>query len=211
MTDNIFDSCVDILSWMGSVTGLSYKAVNVWIFCVLLPLLMLAWGVWTLVLLRRLRDTRFEVRFSNYLVLLLVKRVREVAVGKTLHPALLEAVAAEAEKHLAESAQVLGNLNWNEDEVARYQKLTSYPETCYVDVFAGYPIPLDHGFKLVPYEHVSMDRTYNPHKVCTSPVRSWAIIGTDDMALPDRGGEGVLHVYNLVEAVREMDRRHRIT
>lgn len=39
--DYIFDICVDILVWMGHHTGMSYKAINVLVFCILGPVIFL--------------------------------------------------------------------------------------------------------------------------------------------------------------------------
>jgi len=37
--NEIFDKCVDILIFLGSITGLTYKEINVLIFCIIWPLL----------------------------------------------------------------------------------------------------------------------------------------------------------------------------
>jgi hypothetical protein len=39
MTDPIFDRCVDFLEWTARKFGTTYKAVNIWITCVLWPLI----------------------------------------------------------------------------------------------------------------------------------------------------------------------------
>ena len=41
MIDRIFDLCVDLLVWLAEKFGTSYKAINVWLFCVLMPLVLL--------------------------------------------------------------------------------------------------------------------------------------------------------------------------
>ena len=41
MTDAIFNLCVVLLVWLGRQLGMTYEAVNVWLFCVLWPLLTL--------------------------------------------------------------------------------------------------------------------------------------------------------------------------
>lgn len=38
MTDRAFDSCVHVLCWIARKTGLTYKQVNVWLFCVIWPI-----------------------------------------------------------------------------------------------------------------------------------------------------------------------------
>lgn len=40
--DFVFDACVNLLLFIGALTGLSYNAVNVIIFCVVWPVLTLA-------------------------------------------------------------------------------------------------------------------------------------------------------------------------
>lgn len=41
MIDRIFDLCVELLVWLADKLGMTYKAINVWIFCVIVPLLLL--------------------------------------------------------------------------------------------------------------------------------------------------------------------------
>ncbi len=42
MIDKIFQWCVDLLGWLASATGTTYKQINVIIFCVIWPLLTIA-------------------------------------------------------------------------------------------------------------------------------------------------------------------------
>ncbi|MCD8421468.1 hypothetical protein [Tenacibaculum finnmarkense] len=37
--NKLFDICVDILQYVGNVTGLGYKSANIWIFVIIHPLL----------------------------------------------------------------------------------------------------------------------------------------------------------------------------
>ena len=39
--DRVFDGCVNLLVWMAEKLGMTYKQVNVWIFCVIMPLVIL--------------------------------------------------------------------------------------------------------------------------------------------------------------------------
>jgi hypothetical protein len=39
MIDRIFDLCVVLLVWLAETFGTTYKAINVWIFCVIWPLI----------------------------------------------------------------------------------------------------------------------------------------------------------------------------
>jgi uncharacterized membrane protein YcaP (DUF421 family) len=41
MIDQAFDLCVLLLMGLAALTGMSYKEINVWIFCVALPLVLL--------------------------------------------------------------------------------------------------------------------------------------------------------------------------
>lgn len=38
----LFDRCVELLRWIAKTTGLTYEAINVWIFCIIWPLLTVA-------------------------------------------------------------------------------------------------------------------------------------------------------------------------
>lgn len=47
--ESVFDECVDLLNVWAAATGLTYKEINVWIFCVIWPavtLLLLLFGYW---------------------------------------------------------------------------------------------------------------------------------------------------------------------
>ena len=37
--NTVFDICVDILQYIGNITGLGYKAANIWIFVIIHPFL----------------------------------------------------------------------------------------------------------------------------------------------------------------------------
>ena len=41
MIDRIFDLCVELLERLADKLGMTYRAINVWIFCVILPLVLL--------------------------------------------------------------------------------------------------------------------------------------------------------------------------
>ena len=40
MIDRIFDLCVDLLLWLADKLGTTYKRINVYIFCIALPLIL---------------------------------------------------------------------------------------------------------------------------------------------------------------------------
>ncbi|MCC6864966.1 MAG: hypothetical protein IT280_02270 [Ignavibacteria bacterium] len=50
--NKIFDLCVEFLLWLGGNLGLSYKAINVIIFCIIWPILT----VWLIVYIFKLRN-----------------------------------------------------------------------------------------------------------------------------------------------------------
>ncbi|MDP2653477.1 MAG: hypothetical protein Q8Q08_05530 [Candidatus Omnitrophota bacterium] len=66
MMESIFDVCVGILLEAAELTRMTYKTVNVWIFCIL-------WPLFTLALLIQARIQRGEI-----------KRLRELLKGTGL-------------------------------------------------------------------------------------------------------------------------------
>jgi hypothetical protein len=46
-----FDRCVDLLEWLAKKLGISYQALNIWIFVVLWPLITIGLIVTVIVLL----------------------------------------------------------------------------------------------------------------------------------------------------------------
>lgn len=42
LTHKLFFACVDFLTWLGEKLGLTYEAVNIWIFCIIWPIITLA-------------------------------------------------------------------------------------------------------------------------------------------------------------------------
>lgn len=52
MVDIIFDACVALLVWLAQGLGITYQAINVWIFVVVWPLLFL-WLIGVNLRLRR--------------------------------------------------------------------------------------------------------------------------------------------------------------
>jgi len=41
MIQYLYYRCVELLQWMAAFLGIGYKTINVWIFCILWPLLTL--------------------------------------------------------------------------------------------------------------------------------------------------------------------------
>jgi len=56
----LFDICVDILYWIGSVTGLTYKEANIWIFVIIHPLLTVLLTIRTIVLQKALLKSKLK-------------------------------------------------------------------------------------------------------------------------------------------------------
>jgi hypothetical protein len=54
MVDQVFNLCVDLLLWLGDLTGLGYNGINVLIFCVI-------WPVFTLLLMYVVYVQRKEI------------------------------------------------------------------------------------------------------------------------------------------------------
>ena len=42
LIDSIFDLCVRFLLWLADILGVSYYTINIWIFCIIWPLLTIA-------------------------------------------------------------------------------------------------------------------------------------------------------------------------
>ena len=52
----VFDWCVDFLEWLAPIFGMSYKEINVWLFVIVMPGIILIQGIWCLYLWRRLKQ-----------------------------------------------------------------------------------------------------------------------------------------------------------
>jgi hypothetical protein len=57
--DTLFYLCVQILLWLAGVLGVSYNEVNIWIFCIIWPivtiiLIAMVWRQW--ITIRKLRN-----------------------------------------------------------------------------------------------------------------------------------------------------------
>jgi len=58
--NEIFDWCVAFLEWLAPLVDMSYKEINVWLFVILMPGIILMQGVLCLYLWRKMR--RLEAR-----------------------------------------------------------------------------------------------------------------------------------------------------
>ena len=56
--DNLFDTCVEFLGWLGDVVGLSYKEINIWIFVIIEPIIFILMLVWII----RLRNKIYKFK-----------------------------------------------------------------------------------------------------------------------------------------------------
>ena len=54
----LFQICVDILRWIASETGITYEEANIWIFVIIHPLLTLWLLIRTIVLKKRLQESK---------------------------------------------------------------------------------------------------------------------------------------------------------
>ena len=39
--NKLFDLCVDLLIWLGDLLGISYEAINIWIFVIIEPIIFI--------------------------------------------------------------------------------------------------------------------------------------------------------------------------
>jgi hypothetical protein len=63
MINTIFDACVSLLYFMADQLGTTYKAINVWIFVIIWPILtvaLIAIVVWQQIKIRRLERLTLE-------------------------------------------------------------------------------------------------------------------------------------------------------
>ena len=63
-TDTVFDGCVGVLLNLAGRLGISYNAINVWIFCILWPLLTIALVSIVVAQQRRIRRLRRSLRVA---------------------------------------------------------------------------------------------------------------------------------------------------
>lgn len=59
--DAAFDLCVRFLMWLAGVLGISYNEINVWIFCVLWPVLTLVLIVAVIWQWRKIRGLKMQL------------------------------------------------------------------------------------------------------------------------------------------------------
>lgn len=58
--DGLFDLCVKFLLWLANLLGVSYNTINIWIFCVIWPILTVALigvVVWQWLKIRKLKKS----------------------------------------------------------------------------------------------------------------------------------------------------------
>jgi len=63
--NNVFKWCVQLLIVGGDKLGMTYEEINVWIFCIIEPIIfaiMLAWIVYLLIRVRRLKAVIKQIR-----------------------------------------------------------------------------------------------------------------------------------------------------
>jgi hypothetical protein len=62
VVDGLFGFCVDFLYSLAAVLGISYQAINIWIFCILWPLLTLGLVAVIIRQRRRIRSLEEEAK-----------------------------------------------------------------------------------------------------------------------------------------------------
>jgi hypothetical protein len=62
--NDIFDWCVSLLQHWAKELGMTYNAINVWLFCIILPLLVLSLFVALLLLCRQ--NNRLRRRINSF-------------------------------------------------------------------------------------------------------------------------------------------------
>jgi hypothetical protein len=68
MVDAIFDGCVLLLLFLAELLGMTYKAINVWIFVVIWPmftLALIAVVVWQRLRIQKLLNHREATRYTR--------------------------------------------------------------------------------------------------------------------------------------------------
>ena len=60
IVEGLFDLCVRFLFWLADLFGVSYQAINIWIFCVLWPILTIALIALVIVQHRKIRRLKRE-------------------------------------------------------------------------------------------------------------------------------------------------------
>ena len=63
--NTVFDWCVDFLEWLAPMFGMSYKEINVWLFVIVMPGIILVQGVLCLYLWRKLRRLEAQLIKAN--------------------------------------------------------------------------------------------------------------------------------------------------
>jgi hypothetical protein len=59
--DNMFYWCVQLLTGMAKIVGCTYEEINVVIFCILLPLVLVSMGAFILVLMLELKTSKMII------------------------------------------------------------------------------------------------------------------------------------------------------
>lgn len=61
--NEIFDLCVKFLLWLGENFGLSYKAINVIIFCIIWPIVT----IWMIIYIIKLKSKLKQFKQNDYI------------------------------------------------------------------------------------------------------------------------------------------------
>ena len=70
LTDNLFDSCVTVLSFTSDLFDIDFRTINVIIFCVLMPIGFISMFVYNFILRSRLDNLTSDIHAQNRATLL---------------------------------------------------------------------------------------------------------------------------------------------
>ena len=54
--DNLFQKCVDFLRWLAEIFNISYEEINIWIFVIIYPIILLILFIWIIKLKKKLKQ-----------------------------------------------------------------------------------------------------------------------------------------------------------
>ena len=58
----IFDMCVYFLLWLGNLLGMSYVDKNVWIFCIIGPIIFLFMFLLIIILVFKIKNLQLKIK-----------------------------------------------------------------------------------------------------------------------------------------------------
>jgi hypothetical protein len=58
--NEIFDLCVQLLYAFADIFGMTYKEINVWIFCIIWPIITAIMAIWIVILIQEKRKLSLQ-------------------------------------------------------------------------------------------------------------------------------------------------------